>query len=82
MNTKTCRRTYEVKEGRNWIECFSTEDPAEVYKFLAEELIAKKINACTYIRSIKRQNLYNGHQRITVTYSADCAGRAVYIIPN
>ena len=82
MNTKTCRRTYEMKEGRYWIGCFSTEDPAEVYKWLAEELIAKKIHAAPVIRSIKRENLYNGHQRITVTYSADCAGRAVYIIPN
>ena len=77
METK---RVFEVKEGRVWRESFVTTDPVEVYKFLAEELIAKKINACSYIRSIKRQNLYNGYQRIFISY--DNGGRAIYTIKN
>ena len=77
METK---RVFEVKEGRVWRESFVTTDPVEVYKFLAEELIAKKINACSYIRSIKRTNLYNGYQKIVISY--DNGGRAVYTIKN
>lgn len=77
METK---RVFEVKEGRNWRESFVTTDPAEVYKYLAEELIAKKINACSYIRSIKRTNLYNGYQKIVISY--DNGVRAVYTIKN
>lgn len=74
------KRVFEVKEGRTWKEEFACTDTAEVYKWLAEELIAKKINACTYIRSIKRDNLYNGFQRITVAY--DNGGRSVYTVKN
>ena len=82
MNTKTCKRTYEVKEGRKWIECFTTEDPAEVYKWLSDDLIAKKLNAAPFIRSIKRENLYDGHQRSTVNYrTSGAGGRSVYVIP-
>lgn len=77
METK---RVFEVKEGRVWRESFVTTDPVEVYKFLAEELIAKKINACSYIRSIKRTNLYNGYQKIVISY--DNGDRAVYTIKN
>ena len=74
-------RTFEVKEGRNWKPHIVDTDPAEVYRFLTEELIAKKLNCCSYIRGIKRENLYNGSQRITITYSAEFGGRSVYIIP-
>lgn len=77
METK---RVFEIKEGRAWRETYTTTEPTEVYKYLAEELIAKKINACTYIRSIKRQNLYNGFQKIVVSY--DNGGRSVYTIKN
>lgn len=73
-------RVFEIKEGRNWRKTITTTDATDVYKFLTEELIAKKINNCRYIRSIKRENLYNGYQRITVSY-AD-SGRAIYTIRN
>lgn len=74
------KRIFEVKEGRVWRETFVATDPTEVYRYLAEELIAKKINACSYIRSIKRTNLYNGYQKIVISY--DNGGRAVYTIKN
>ena len=74
------KRVFEIKEGRNWRETYCCTEEAEVYRFLAEELIAKKINACTYIRSIKRTNLYNGFQKIVVSY--DNGGRAIYTVKN
>lgn len=74
------KRITEVKEGRTWRETYTTTDPAEVYKALAEDLIQKKINACAYIRSIKRENLYNGYQRITVLYNNGV--RSIYTAKN
>lgn len=79
-NNASVKRVFEMKNGREWRATYTCTDSAEVYKFLAEELIAKKINACTYIRSIKRVNLYNGYQRITIAY--DNGGRAVYTVKN
>jgi hypothetical protein len=74
------KRVIELKEGRAWIEHNSTTDTQTVYECLCGDLINKKINACTYIKSIKRVNLYNGYQKITVTYNNDC--RAIYTIKN
>ena len=61
----------EVKENNKWVQTYSTEDIATVYQDLSESLIAKKLNCCTYIRSIKRINLYNGFQKITVYHTND-----------
>ena len=76
---------YFVKRGKNLVETFSSDDAMYVYKRLAEELISKKINCCRWIKSIKRENLYNGFQRITVVYNNgdnDHNGRGVYIVKN
>ena len=75
---------YFVKRGKNFVETFSSDDTMYVYKRLADELIAKKINCCRWIKSIKRENLYNGFQRITVVYiHGDNVGeRGVYIVRN
>ena len=45
------------------------------YKKLSEELIAKNINKCTWIKSIKRIQMYT-HIKIVVTY--DHGGKSVY----
>ena len=74
------KRTVEIKESRTWRESYTVTDPAQVYQDLAGDLIAKKINCCTYIRSIKRTNLYNGFQKIVVSYDNDV--RATYIVKN
>ena len=63
------QKIVEVKKGNAWTETFRTSEPAYVYESLANDLIAKKINACAYIRSIKRENLYTGFQRVTVNYN-------------
>lgn len=77
------KREFQVKHGRGWVTDFVCTDPKQVYEDLSHELIAKKINNCDYIRSIKRTNNYDGTQTIIVTYSLNffgSAGRNVYII--
>ena len=78
MNNEKVMVIYEAKEGRNYTETWRSEDPAKVYEDLAQELISKKINECRWIKSIKRTPLYNGFQRITVTY--DHGGRRLYTV--
>ena len=55
-----------IKDGKNYIGTYATTDPVEIYQRLTSTLIAKKINCCKWVRSIKRENLYNGYQKITV----------------
>lgn len=69
---------YEEKQGRNYVETFRCDDVTRVYDDLAHELISKKINECRWIRSISRKPLYNGFDKITVTY--DHGGRRVYTV--
>ena len=69
---------YEAREGRGFVKEWEHSDPAEVYKDLAAELIAKKINNCKWIRSIKRRQLYNGYLEITVNYPH--GGRRIYTV--
>lgn len=70
--------TVYIKNGKNYIETYSSTDPETIYKRLTNCLIAKKINCCKWIRSIKRENLYNGYQKITVLQ--DNGVRDEYII--
>ena len=58
--------TVYIKDGKNYVETYTTTDPANIYQRLTNTLIAKKINCCKWVRSIKRVNLYNGYQKITV----------------
>jgi hypothetical protein len=77
---KEINKIVEIKNGRKWeTERVITEE-SEVYKSLAHDLIAKKIHACTYIKSIKRICNYDGTQTITVTYNNDC--RSIYTVEN
>jgi hypothetical protein len=73
------RYIYQVKQGREYMTTFCCTDEKQVYDDLAHELIAKKINNCLWIRSIKRENLYNGYERITVYYDHG-EGRRVYTV--
>ena len=64
-----------------WHIC-STHDSMtveEIYTRLCNELIAKKVNSCRYIKSIKRRNNYDGTQEITITYDNEV--RYIYTIP-
>lgn len=73
------KRIVEIKNGRKWETTFSSTEPAYVFESLSKDLIAKKINACAYIGSIKRANNYDGTITITVNYNNDT--RSVYTIP-
>lgn len=72
------KKTVEVKNGRKWEHSFTDHVEENVYKSLANDLIAKKINGCSYIRSIKRTPLYNGYQKIVVMH--DNGVRTTYIV--
>ena len=72
--------TNYVKEGRNWKESYTNTNPADVYESLSLALINKKIHSCSYIKSIKRVNNYDGTQSITVNY--DNGVKTVYIVAN
>lgn len=72
---------FEKKNGRGYngyTTTWETYDAARIYDDLAHEIIAKKINQCTWIRSIKRQPLYTGYDRIIITM--DNGDRKVYTI--
>ena len=70
--------TVYIKENNKYIETYSTVDPLIIYQRLTNSLIAKKINACQWIKSIKRVNLYNGYQKIIVLENNGC--KSEYII--
>ena len=63
--------TTYIKKNSKYAEIFRTDDQLTVYQQLTATLIAKKINNCNYIKSIKRENLYNGYQKITVLETDD-----------
>ena len=72
------KMTIYIKENKKYIETFSSTDPATIYQSLASALIWEKINACKWITSIKRENLYNGYVKIIVSVNHDC--KEEYII--
>lgn len=43
-----------------------TDDYTEVVSRLCSMLVAKKVNACTWIKSIKRTPLYNGYDQFII----------------
>lgn len=73
----TISRTIEIKQGKEYVATSRTEDKATVYKSLAEDLIAKKLENCGHIISIKRTQMYT-YKKIVVTY--DNNTRAIYEI--
>ena len=66
--TREIKRVTESKKNGKYEVTYTLTDVTEVYKSLAQALIAKKINNCSYIKSIKRVNNYDGTQNITITY--------------
>ena len=74
------KRVFQIRVGNAWSTTLEDTDSANVYEFLTHDLIAKKLNACTYIKSITRVNNYDGTQTVTVTY--DTATRNVYTVKN
>lgn len=77
MNDKV-NMTIEVKSGKAYEVTNVNENRAEVYESLARDMVNKKLCACTYIKSIKRIQLYNGYEKIIVSYDNNV--RCVYVI--
>lgn len=75
---RTISRVAQKKVGRCWKETYRTENEAEVYEALANDLIAKKLNNASSIKSIRRNSNYDGTQEIIVTYDMDV--RAIYTV--
>ena len=70
-------------EYEKWFEqdntcTWETNDPAEIHKDLMNDLIAKKLHKCTYIRSIKDRPNYDGTRTITVYHDNGC--KRVYVV--
>lgn len=78
MNETKVSRIVQIKTGRGWKETYRDENPARVYDSLAHDLIEKKIVACSWIKSIRREPLYTGLQKITVAY--DNGTRSIYTV--
>lgn len=68
----------EQKINKTYYFLHISDNKTEIYRRLAQELISKNINKCTYIKRISRSPLYNGYQRIYVTYDNNI--RATYTI--
>lgn len=68
MAARKIQRVIEVKKGNKWEMTDTWTDEKEIYNSLAHDLIAKKINACAWIKTIKRTYHYDGYQTITVDY--------------
>ena len=69
-----------TKINGKYVEQHTNDNELYVYQRLSEDLIAKKINCCTYITRISRTNLYNGYAQITVNYDNNV--KVIYTIKN
>ena len=67
-----------AKRNNKIVETYSTTDPAEIYERLTHTMIAKYINKCKWVRTITRENLFNGYQKITVYQTEN--RKDIYII--
>lgn len=73
----TYSRTFEVKEGRGWRETYRTEDRAEVYEALANDLLYLKVFKSPVYKRMTQRNNYDG-TRTVIIYQDN--GRSVYRI--
>lgn len=69
MNENRIYMSIEEKINGKYQEIRCVTDLAEVEHNLMHDLIAKKLHACTYIRSIKDRTNYDGTRTIIVTYT-------------
>lgn len=66
---RNIERVAQKKVGNKWETTHIMTDQFEIYRALSNDLIAKKLNGCSYIRSIKRTPNYDGTQTIVVLYN-------------
>jgi len=79
---KDISEVYEVKQAGKWVETYRTEHRDIVYERLTHDLVAKYLEKCSYIKSIRRTQNYDGTITITIYMQHGSAGaeRAVYTI--
>ena len=70
-------RIFEVKEGKNWKETYRTENRAEVYEALANDLLYLKVFKSPIYKKLVQRNNYDG-TRTVIIYQDN--GRSVYRI--
>ena len=70
-------RIAQKKHGKSWLNTYTDTDAENVYRSLASDIIAKKINQARYIKSIKRIQHYT-HVEIIVSYDSNV--RSVYYL--
>lgn len=76
---KQIQRIHEQKNSAGkWYCNFIENDETLVYKQLCCELIAKKLEQCSYIKSIKRKQNYDGTIDIIISYTNNC--RNIYTV--
>lgn len=82
MNIKGGARViYQKKTPSGYFTVEWDKEGSEVWEDLAKDLMAKKLERCSYIRSIQRRNNYDGTHTIIVNYAADCGGgRRIYTV--
>ena len=76
---KPIQRKHEIKNAAGkWYCNYVENDQAAVYKQLCGDLIAKKLEQCSYIKSVKRVQNYDGTIDIIINYNNDC--RNIYTV--
>lgn len=70
-------RIAQKKTGKTWVNTYIDTNNASVYKSLASDVIAKKINQARYIKSIKRIQHYT-YVEIIATYDNNV--RSLYYV--
>lgn len=76
----TILKIVEKKQGRKWVEEYRTKDVTTVYRELGLRMVSKKLHRCNWIKSIRHTTLYNGYQKIIITY--DNGYRDVFYVEN
>lgn len=51
---KPMRIAYKKENNNKWSVTYTDNNECNVFRSLAADLTAKKVNKCTYIKSIKR----------------------------
>ena len=77
---KKIQRICEVKQGNKYVVTFTETDENEVYRWLASDLINKKLCECRYIKRIVRNSNYDETQDIIVYYDNNV--RNTYTVKN
>ncbi len=69
---KEIARICFVKNGNKWEQTFKETNEERINKSLLNDIIAKKMHKCTYIKSISERTNYDGTRTFKVYYDNNC----------